>query len=136
MQAFRHAFLPKVVARILILVFVITAAVSMRGQSSTWDEPFHLTAGVSQWQTGDPRLNVDHPPLARMIGGLPALFMKLPSVADTSPDAWKAADLVKSTNSYFAPIEDHLLWPGRVCMLSLSILLGWLLLPLVFGTAR
>lgn len=50
--------LPPLLAAVLIAIFVITAALSVRNTSATWDEPFHLAAGVAYLQTGDPRLKV------------------------------------------------------------------------------
>jgi 4-amino-4-deoxy-L-arabinose transferase-like glycosyltransferase len=118
---------PAVFAALCIAIFVLSAALSIRNKSSSWDDPYHLTAGVAQLQTGDPRLNADHPPLARLIGAIPSLFMKVPAVADSAPSAWKQADIYASTLAYFPTIEDRLLWPGRLTMLCLSVLLGWLL---------
>lgn len=116
-----------ILAAVLIAVFVVTAGLSVRQKSTTWDEPFHLTAGVTLLQTGDPRLNFDHPPLGRLTGALPALFMSLDSVADNMGDAWDQADLLRAPNAFFGTIEDRLLWPARLSMLIFSALLGWLL---------
>jgi len=116
-----------VVAIVLIAIFVISAALSVRNQSSTWDDPYHVTGGVAQWQTGDPRLNADHPPLARLVGGAPALLIHVPKVAEAAPAAWANANIIDSTNAYFLTVEERLLWPSRICMLVFSTLLGWLL---------
>ena len=112
---------------ILIAIFVVISASSVWQKSTTWDEPFHLTAGVTQLQTGDPRLNADHPPLARLIAAIPTLFMSLGSVADNMGVAWEQADGVNSPNAFFGTIEDRALWPARLMMLSFSVLLGALL---------
>jgi hypothetical protein len=115
------------VAVLLITIFVVSAALSVYNQSSTWDDPPHLVGGVAQWQSGDPRLNVDHPPLARLVGALPALFLDMPNVSASSPKDWESAELFALASHSFGAIEDRLLWPGRLCMLSFSVLLGWLL---------
>ncbi len=99
----------------------------MWDKSPTWDEPLHLTGGVAQLQTGDPRLNADHPPLVRLLAAIPTLFMKIDSVAEGAPDAWKRADLFAITTTFVGTIEDRLLWWSRVTMLTLAVLLGWLL---------
>ena len=57
-------------AIVLITLFVVISASSVWQKSTTWDEPFHLTAGVTQLQTGDPRLSFDHPPLAQIIAAI------------------------------------------------------------------
>ena len=111
----------------LIAIFVVSAALSVWQKSTTWDEPFHLTAGVTQLQTGDPRLSFDHPPLARLVAAIPTLFMALDSVADKMGVAWLKADLIKAPNTFMGVIEDRALWPARLMMLIFSVLLGWLL---------
>lgn len=118
--------LPPLLAAVLIAIFVITAALSVRNTSSSWDDPYHLTGGIAQLQTKDPRLNADHPPLARLIAAIPTLFIKVDSVAEHAPSAWESADLFQSSSILFGAIEDQLLWPSRLIMLSFSILLGWL----------
>ena len=114
-------------AIILIAIFVVISASSVWQKSTTWDEPFHLTIGVTQLQTGDPRLNSDHPPLARLIAAIPTLFMSLDSVVDNMGVAWEQADLINAPNAFFGTIEDRALWPARLMMLSFSVLLGALL---------
>lgn len=110
----------------LIALFVITAAHSVWEKSSAYDEPYHLTAGVSLLQTGDPRLNADHPPLARLIAALPALFMQIDSVAECASPSWEKADIFSVTNTFFASIDDHLLWWSRLTILVFSVLVAWL----------
>jgi 4-amino-4-deoxy-L-arabinose transferase-like glycosyltransferase len=114
-------------AAALVAIFIISAALSVRGKSSSWDEPFHLTAGIAQLQTASPRLNADHPPLARVYAALPSLFIDTPSVATTAPVAWNSADVFRAPIGIFGTIEDHLLWPSRLLMLTQAVLLGWLL---------
>lgn len=126
----RHLNYPshtRLIAAVLIAVFVVTAALSVRGKSSTWDEPMHLVAGISYLQTGDPRLNTDHPPLARLLGALPTFFIPIDRVSEKSPIAWENADLLNAPNELIGDFEDRLLWMSRLTMLSLSVLLGALL---------
>lgn len=119
--------LPPLLAAVLISLFVITAGLSVRNTSSTWDEPFHLAAGVSYLQTGDPRLNWDHPPLARLIASLAVLAIPIDPIAKQSPLAWKSADVLNAPNGSIDAMEIRLLWPARLMMLSLAVLLGILL---------
>ncbi len=51
----------------LIAVFVICGFVSLSMDSATFDETAHVGAGVSYLETGDFRLNPEHPPLAKVI---------------------------------------------------------------------
>jgi len=115
------------IAGLLIIVFILTAALSVQDQSSTWDEPLHLTAGLSQLQSGDPRLNYDHPPLARMLAALPALFIPMASVTDVSPEPWQHADVLQAPNALIHDLEARLLGPARLTLLALAVLLGFLM---------
>lgn len=115
------------IAVTLIAIFVVTAALSVRGQSSTWDEPMHLTAGLAQLQTGDARLVADHPPLVHLLAALPALFIPMGQVSELSAEAWKRADGLSAPTALMGDIEGRLLWFSRLTLLSLAVLLGALL---------
>ncbi len=123
----RRNRLPLLFAVICIIFFVVTAALSVFKASSTWDDPPHLAGGIAQWQTGDPRLNADHPPFARLVGAIPSLFMDIPRLVERGPWAWARWDINSAASAYFDIIEDRLLWPSRLTMLSFSVLLGFLL---------
>ena len=57
----------------LLLVFVSTALISLRLESVTFDETAHIPAGLTYLQTGDLRLNAEHPPLVKAVSAIPAL---------------------------------------------------------------
>ncbi|MCK4343559.1 MAG: glycosyltransferase family 39 protein, partial [Phycisphaerae bacterium] len=57
----------------LLVVVAVLAVTSLVTDSPTFDEPFHLAAGLSYLKTGDFRLSPDHPPLARMWVAWPLL---------------------------------------------------------------
>lgn len=56
------------------------------GLSSAWrwgltsDESSHFGAGVSYWHYGDFRMNSDHPPLAKLVFGLPVYLLDPPAI--------------------------------------------------------
>jgi 4-amino-4-deoxy-L-arabinose transferase-like glycosyltransferase len=59
---------------------VILAAeliLSVRQQSPTWNEPYHVFAGLRYWQALDFGVNPEHPPLAKWLAGLPLLTLQL-----------------------------------------------------------
>ncbi len=67
---------------IAILLFWWLALNSMVGDSPTMDEQNHLARGLALWQTGDPRLSLEHPPLVNVLSTLPVLLlpeMRLPT---------------------------------------------------------
>lgn len=55
----------------LLALFVTCGFVSLSRDSITFDETAHLGAGVSYFETGDFRLNPEHPPLAKLIAAAP-----------------------------------------------------------------
>lgn len=67
-------------SRVAVLVVLALSAVlavhSLLGDSITFDETSHLTAGMSYLKTGDFRLAHDHPPLGKMWAALPLLLME------------------------------------------------------------
>jgi hypothetical protein len=67
----------------LVALSIVLAVTSLLGDSPTFDEPLHVTAGVAAWETGDYRLSPEHPPLARLWCTLPVLWQ---------PHAWLPAD--------------------------------------------
>jgi hypothetical protein len=62
-----------------------------------------------------------------LLGALPSIFIKPQSVAESSPAAWNSADVFTAPNAIFGTIEDRLLWPSRLSMLTFAVLLGWVL---------
>jgi hypothetical protein len=59
----------------LLALFVVCGFVSLSRDSATFDETAHLGAGVSYLETGDFRLNPEHPPLAKLIAAAPLAFL-------------------------------------------------------------
>src|SRR5262245_48347 len=57
----------------VVAFFCVQALLAIPYLSATTDEPVHLSAGYSYWQTRDFRLNREHPPLAKLVAALPLL---------------------------------------------------------------
>jgi hypothetical protein len=55
---------------LLALMAVLAGGAALR-ESVTVDEVAHIGAGVSYWQRLDLRMNPEHPPLAKLLAGLP-----------------------------------------------------------------
>ena len=79
----RHFFWPAV-ALIVSTVAVLEFRSAM-GETQTWDEGIHISAGYSYLEFGDFTWNVEHPPLAKMAAALPLTFMNL-KADRTAPD--------------------------------------------------
>ena len=60
----------------LLALFVVCGFVSLSRDSATFDETAHLGAGVSYLETGDFRLNPEHPPLAKLIAAAPLALLR------------------------------------------------------------
>ncbi|MGO8788369.1 MAG: tetratricopeptide repeat protein [Terriglobia bacterium] len=61
----------------LLGIYAVEVTRSSRDLSATWDEPTHILAGYRYWQAGDYGINPEHPPLAKLVGTFPLLFMHL-----------------------------------------------------------
>ena len=59
----------------LIAVLGVVQVSSMLGETQTWDEGIHLTAGYSYLTTGDYSMNSEHPVLAKILCTLPLLVL-------------------------------------------------------------
>ncbi len=71
----RHLFWPAV-ASILAIVGALEVR-SARGETQTWDEGIHISAGYSYIKFGDYSWNVEHPPLVKLVSALPLAWMGL-----------------------------------------------------------
>ncbi|MCB8945187.1 MAG: glycosyltransferase family 39 protein [Ardenticatenaceae bacterium] len=69
-----------------VLLFWWLALDSMVGDSPTMDEQNHLARGVALWQTADPRLSLEHPPLVNLLSTLPVVTL-LPELRLPTDDA-------------------------------------------------
>lgn len=75
-----------------ILLFWWLALDSMVEDSPTMDEQNHLARGLALWQTGDPRLSLEHPPLVNAISTVPVVLL-LPRLRLPTDDAsWQTPD--------------------------------------------
>jgi 4-amino-4-deoxy-L-arabinose transferase-like glycosyltransferase len=71
----------------LLLVFVLECAVAERADAPTYDETTHLPQGLLHLLRGDYRLQVDHPPFAKLVAGAGARLAGGP-VLPPSPE-WR-----------------------------------------------
>src|SRR5580698_3093487 len=117
---------------LLVLMAVLTGGAAIR-ESITVDEVAHIGAGVSYLQKLDMRLNEEHPPLAKVLAGLPLVMRGVH--ADYNQVSWTFSEkffpaysgqwvfgewLVEKWNEPKALLE----W-ARLPMLLLTLALGW-----------
>jgi hypothetical protein len=53
--------------------FALPRALQARRESQTWDEGCHILAGYSYWTRGDFGVNLEHPPVVRLLASFPLL---------------------------------------------------------------
>jgi dolichyl-phosphate-mannose--protein O-mannosyl transferase len=99
----------------LVAIFWGNGEQFLAANGPTFDEAVHLATGRSYWATGDFRLNVEHPPLPKLLWALPGL---LDGSTPFRPDAgqWDAAEEWLIGNDFLygeAGRIDRLLTPAR-----------------------
>ncbi len=62
---------------LILLLFGLQLAFTVRQESLTWDEGDHIFAGYMSWKTHDFGLNPEHPPLMKLLGTFPLLRLPL-----------------------------------------------------------
>jgi 4-amino-4-deoxy-L-arabinose transferase-like glycosyltransferase len=70
----------------LLALMAVLAGGAARRESATIDEVAHIGAGLSYWQQLDMRFNEEHPPLAKLLAGLPLALRG--TRADYAGPAW------------------------------------------------
>lgn len=124
---------------IFAVLFFALAAYSAGRKSATNDETAHIAAGYAALKTGDYRLNPEHPPLIKLLSGVPLLFRG--ATLDLSDASWRAVGSGKlgwrhieqwyfgSKFLYEWNDADRTLFWARVPIILLSIglagLVGW-----------
>jgi 4-amino-4-deoxy-L-arabinose transferase-like glycosyltransferase len=104
---------------LLVIAFCLQALLALPRLSATSDEPIHLSAGYSYWQTRDFRLNPEHPPLAKLIAALPLLIIR--PTLDMTHDDWKRpVQEILGFRFLYGNDADRLLFWSRTAMILLS----------------
>lgn len=113
-------------------VLLLLSLTSVRRKSATFDEGSHLPAGFSYLAYRDFRMNMEHPPLIKLLAGLP--LRALSAKADSSHASWKTGDQFYFGEEFLYSWNDadRLLFWGRVPIVLLSVLFG----VVVFFCAR
>ena len=109
------------------------------GNSATWDEPIHLTAGYAALTEGDYRIDPSHPPLLRMWAALPLLVAPPARGIDTGvidrrqPSSWVSEAYGFAHRFMYVDNDaDAMLARGR----AMIVLLGAGLGVVIFAWAR
>jgi hypothetical protein len=124
-----HPFVPA----LLLAVLAAQIALTIRMKTPTFDEPAHIGAGLSYLETGEFKINLQHPPLLKEIGALPLLAMGTYWPMDaqewaalgTKQDAWFQWQLGRQVIMGGGP--DRVLLAARLPFALITLMLGGLI---------
>ena len=119
----------KIFVLVASLLFAVISIGSIRKESVTTNEVAHLPAGLSYLQRFDARMNIEHPPLIKVIAAMPVLLLH--GKADYSDLLWTVDDGEKTEylfgGKFFTSWNTNhktLLFAARLPMVALALLLG------------
>ncbi len=129
MRLLRSKAAHAVLAALLLGVFLMQLALSIRHQSQTYDEGFHLVAGYRYWQCGDFGINSEHPPLMKWVAAAPLWFGHDPAPADGvcgKEPTTKDHGYALAVGYLFGQVRngDALLYRGRMAESLFALVLG------------
>lgn len=120
-----------IVAAALIAAFFLESLSSSLLKSPTFDEPAHIAAGLSYWQTGAITANPQHPPLLKELSGLSMLAagIRLPDspLARNMEAGVSGAEYAAGAELIRNQGPDRVLFWARLPFILLASLLGLLL---------
>jgi hypothetical protein len=114
---------------LLIVVLACELVLSIRQQSQTIDEGQHILAGHQYWKHRDFGSNPEHPPLVKLVAGLPLLSLDLnPTAVLSGPTKAANANAVVPFLYQNRTGADTILFRTRIAASLLTFLLAGLLL--------
>jgi len=123
----------------LLAAMGVVMAMTAAGETQTWDEGIHLASGYSYLKTGDFKMNLEHPPLFKLLAGIPLLLLKPDLPLDR--EAWKNGWQIEFSRDFMdvnRVSPDQILRYGRIPNMLLTLLLGFAIAVWTrrrFGTA-
>jgi len=105
---------------LLSAIFLVELIVSARQQSPTIDEGCYLYAGFSYWTRADFGLNPEHPPLAKLLIGLPLLRMPLRYPAPPARH-FKTSEYIGAHQFLFSNNADAMLFRARAVVVAMAL---------------
>jgi len=114
----------KVFISFLLLLFFVTAVMSISMKSRTTDEVVYAPAGYNYLKYNDFRMNPEHPPLSKEIMAIPLLFFDINDT--TANENWNEADQWGFGKLFFDTYNTNInvLFFARLSIIFISILLG------------
>jgi hypothetical protein len=119
----------KVFVLVASALFAVLCIGSIRIESITANEAAHIPAGLSYLQRRDARMNIEHPPLIKVISAIPLLLLH--AKADYGDPTWNAHPgqqaeylFAKRFFESWNANQGRLLFLARLPMVALALLLG------------
>ncbi|MFN7160684.1 MAG: phospholipid carrier-dependent glycosyltransferase [Candidatus Gracilibacteria bacterium] len=112
-----------IIVSVICALFIIIGITSVKDDSVTIDEVAHIVSGYSTLTNLNYNLNIEHPPLVKVISAIPLLFQdidyKLPGLR--MPNQWQEGNkiLFESGNN----IDDILFWTRFAVLIFHGLLL-------------
>ena len=100
-----EVIVPKIILTVIIAIAAIFLYSAAQGDSAIFDETAHVVAGYTYVRHLDYRFNPEHPPLIKVLAGLPLLFKNLQFPTDK--DYWTGINEQWSAGNQF------LYWSGN-----------------------
>lgn len=123
----------KSIILMIMTFFTVVSVLNAKNDSATFDEIAHIPAGYSYVTQHDMRLNPEHPPLLKMLIGMPLLFLDLNF--DTNRNFWTGEGFKRIWDDGQWESGKHLLYGAgndpdkiifwaRIPIIIISIILG------------
>lgn len=125
----------RLIVAVIMIIFTGISLLNAWNDAATYDEIAHIPAGYSYVTEGDFRLNPEHPPLFKVLAGLPLLALDVNF--DTSLPFWNEINDFGEYQQWKAGRHimyeagndgDQILFWSRVPIIILSVLFGLFLL--------
>ncbi len=113
-----------VIVLVLLALGAVLAITSLVGDSITFDETSHLTAGYSYLKTGDFRLGPENPPLFKIWAALPLLLVETKWIPPET-QGWREGDHLTVGRKWLFDLNDgeRLLLISRCMMVVLLLIM-------------
>lgn len=111
-------------AALILLLLGVALAASAKIDSIGLDESFYIPAGISYLRQADPRINYEHPPLMKLLAGVPAVLAGARACTDCQ--SWKTANEDAFARDFLHPFQgQRLVWLARLPMVAITLLMAW-----------
>src|SRR5580692_1313978 len=111
---------------VLLLAMWVQLALSVHGESISWDEGDHLFAAYMTATRGDFGLNPEHPPLVKLVAALPLLAMPVLRVPVLQERNFKVEAFLSGKDFNGWNLDRGILFRARLAVTIFALLLGLL----------